>query len=128
MSFSVVGADYPNKDGSSRHEELDLCQPGEAVELVHEPDNDVDPRAVAVFSERGVQIGYIRAERAQLVLAELGRGPVTAIFQQRELTCAIIRAGFRGALPILPQPPTQSDVPPEIEVEWWPDEPGPDYD
>lgn len=63
LSLAVVGAQYPNRDGSDRRFEILLCTPGEPVELVPEPRNRHDENAVAVRSARGVQIGYLTAER-----------------------------------------------------------------
>lgn len=64
LSLFVVGAGHPNKRGGDRRFEALLCAPGEPIELVPEPRNPADPNAVAVFSIRGVQIGYLTAERA----------------------------------------------------------------
>lgn len=46
LSLSVVGAAHANPDGSNRRFEILLCVPGEAVELVPEPTNKADPRAM----------------------------------------------------------------------------------
>lgn len=64
LSLHVVGAGHPNRRGGDRRFEILLCVPGEPVHLVLEPKNPADPQAVAVFSGRGVQIGYLTAERA----------------------------------------------------------------
>lgn len=64
LSLAVVGIPYPNADGSSRIDELALCRRGECVELRLEPQNEHDSRAIAVFSARGAQIGYVTAQRA----------------------------------------------------------------
>lgn len=96
-----------------------MCEPGELVDLVPEPDNPADERAVAVYSARGVQIGYLTAERAPWIGSMLRSGrAVTAIFQQRTAWGALIRAAFDGADPALPE-----SVPPEPpeEQDFWPD-------
>src|SRR3546814_18106532 len=88
----VVGADYPNRRGPGRRFEIELCRAGEAVELRREPNNPADPRAIAVFSARSIQIGYIQAERAQLVGTLLARHPAAvAIFQRTDPRGAVIR-------------------------------------
>jgi hypothetical protein len=120
LSLAVVGADYPNKRGPTRRFEIAVCAPGEPVDLVPEPKNPADPRAVAVFSARGVQIGYLTAERCGRIgqLIRQGR-EVSAIFQQATRAGAIIRAAFDGAYPTLPA----DSQPPEPEsVDFWPDE------
>ena len=58
FSTAVVGIQYPNADNSDRRFEALLCKAGDEVHLVPEPRNKYDPRAVAVVSERGVQLGY----------------------------------------------------------------------
>lgn len=107
LSLAVVGADYPNKRGPGRRFEIELCKAGEPVQLVREPKNPADPRAVAVFSCRGVQIGYLTAERCGWIgsMIEEGR-PISAVFQRRSTYGAIIRAAFDGEEPALPDEPT----------------------
>lgn len=130
MSLEVVGVEYPNTDKtkSNRRFEIMLCKPGDSVELRPEPKNEVDPQAVAVFSERGVQIGYIRAERAprirQLILE--GRD-VVAVFQAEVERGAWIRVSFDGEVPQLPahEPPPRPASRPRSsaqEPDFYPDE------
>lgn len=130
MSLAVVGADYPNKSGPTRRFEIALCQPGEPVELRPEPKNPADRHAIAVYSARGIQIGYIRAERAPLILLAIGRSAVSAIFQSIDPWGATIRVHLDGSEPKLPElddsraydwPPPASE-----DAEWWPDEIHPD--
>lgn len=103
LSLAVVGADYPNKCGPTRRFETALCAPGDTIELRPEPRNPADPRAVAVYSERGVKLGYLTAERAPLISRELARGrEALAVFQAATKTGAIIRVAFDGAEPVLP--------------------------
>ena len=63
MSLAVVGVGFANRDGSNRQFAIAECDPGEPVELRPEPKNKADERAVAVWSARGVQMGYLTAER-----------------------------------------------------------------
>lgn len=122
LSLHVVGASHPNrKGGVDRRFEILLCAPGEAVELVPEPRNPVDPQAIAVFSARGVQIGYLTAERAPFIGAMLRNGTkVVAIFQASTPTGAVIRVGLDGAQPRLPEnkPPVAE---PDDDDGFWPD-------
>ncbi|WP_232307440.1 HIRAN domain-containing protein [Sphingobium chungbukense] len=104
LSLAVVGADHPNKDKSNRRFEILLCRPGERIDLVPEPKNPADPQAVAVFSERGVQIGYVRADRAPLIRTYLARGRITSsIFQEAASWGANIRVGLDGEEAVLPE-------------------------
>lgn len=107
-SLAVVGIDYVNADKakSSRRFEVRLCAPGEPVELRPEPNNKHDEHAVAVFSARGIQIGYLSAERAPAIGAKIRAGkPIRAIFQREIATAAIIRVRFDGEEPTLPPAP-----------------------
>jgi len=108
LSLAVVGAQYPNKRGPTRRFELAICQPGEPVQLAHEPKNEADENAIAVFSERGIQIGYLTAERAPWIRTLLSRGEeLHAVFQQQTQWGAWIRVGF-GEAPTLPPRPSES--------------------
>lgn len=123
MSLAVVGADYPNTDKakSNRRFEILLCEPGEPVDLVPEPKNPADPNAIAVFSCRGIQIGYLRAERAPIIGTYLSRGRITsAIFQAPSDGGAIIRIGMDGAPAELPHQFEQPESP-EDGSGFWPD-------
>lgn len=124
LSLHVVGADHPNRGGGNRRFEILLCTPGEAVTLVPEPRNPVDPNAVMVLSARGVQIGYLTADRAAWIGAMLRQGrEVAALFQQATPMGAAIRVAFDGVVPVLPEvQPAEADP----EPEFWPDEVPPD--
>lgn len=60
-----VGERFANPDGSSRQDELGRCFAGEPIQLRREPLNPRDPFAVALFSARGGQIGYLSREHAE---------------------------------------------------------------
>lgn len=126
LSLAVVGADHPNKKGPTRRFEIAMCLPGEPVALIPEPKNPADPRAIAVYSARHIQIGYVRAERAQFIGSALSRGGVSAIFQCSEQWGATIRAHLDGTEPVLPAADDSrvSDWPPpgSQDADWWPDE------
>jgi hypothetical protein len=131
LSLAVVGLEFPNTDEtkSNRLFEARLCKPGDLVRLVPEPKNPVDPRAVAVFSERGVQLGYLTAERCGWIGGKIASGePVAAIFQDLQSKVAVIRARFGGEEPTLPalaveQPSDRS----ANEEDFYPDPPAPDW-
>ena len=121
LSLHVVGAAFPNrKGGGDRRFEILLCAPGEPVALVPEPRNPADPNAVAVMSSRGVQIGYLTAERAPWIAGMLRAGrEVRAVFQQAMARGAAIRVALDGAEPVLP-----TDAPEPVRAaddEFWPD-------
>lgn len=76
-----VGERFANPDGSSRQDELGRCHPGEPIRLQREPENPRDPFAVALYSYRGVQVGYIGREHAKWLapLIDDGRPVVASI-------------------------------------------------
>lgn len=121
ISLPIVGVDYPNKRGPTRRFALQMCQPGDRVDLRCEPNNPADPHAIAVFSAQGVQIGYLPAERAPYVGLRMRRGDVSAIFQQLTLQGGAVRIAFDGEIPTLPP---QSDK--TQDRDWWPDEEWPE--
>ena len=127
LSIAVVGAPYPNKDGSNRQFEVKLSSPGDCVELLPEPKNRYDEHAVAVFSVRGVQIGYISSERAPLVGSLLRAGhDLAAVFQEETPWGAVIRVGIDRE-PVLPSAkplaaPVQPAMISDEDVGFWPDE------
>lgn len=128
LSLNVVGVAHLNKNGSNRRFEIMLCNPGDPIELRPEPKNPVDPQAVAVFTVRGTQIGYLTAERAPWVGSMLKNGTgVVAIFQREAPWGAVIRIATEGLFPDLP-PERESPEPeePTPGVDFWPDEIPPD--
>lgn len=70
----ACGERYDNEDGTSRQAELARCEPGDLIELVREPDHPHDPRAVAVFSARGIRVGYLSRDRAVWIGSKIDRG------------------------------------------------------
>jgi len=103
MTLQVVGGIHPNADGSNRLFEIALCMPGEPISLVPEPKNKHDPLAVAVFSARGIQIGYLSAERCGWIGAKIRLGEeLRVLFQSAVKGGALVRVGFAGDDPVLP--------------------------
>lgn len=125
ITVAVVGRPFPNADGTDRGAEIALCRPGEPIDLRLEPDNKFDRRAVAVFSGRGVQLGYLSAERCGWIggIMRSGRDHA-AIFQAETDFGAWARIAFDGAQPDLP--PVRTPQPVEPEDGWFPDEIWPD--
>ncbi len=127
LTLAIVGIDFPNSDRSrsNRRYEALLCVPGEAVTLVPEPRNPHDPHAVAVFSIRGVQLGYLTAERAPWIGARLRGGEeVAAVFQGMGEGAAYVRVRFGGGVPTLPvgresRAPADVDFYPDPEGSEW---------
>ena len=125
LSLAVVGLKHPNADKSksNRRFEVLLCAAGEPVELRPDPKNRADPRAVAVFSCRGVQLGYLTAERCGRIGAMIRDGrEIQSVFQGSDEHRAWIRVAFDGEEPVLPPAP----APPPPEQDFWPDEEWPD--
>jgi hypothetical protein len=73
-----VGERFNNADGSSRQHELARCKPGEALNLRREPGNPRDSRAIAVYSCRAVQLGYLSRAHADWFAPMLDRGASAA--------------------------------------------------
>lgn len=124
LSLHVVGAAHPNKDGrGDRRFEILLCVPGEPIRLVAEPKNPVDPHAIAVFSMRDVQIGYLTADRAAWISSMLRSGrEVQAIFQQATQFGAAIRISLDGDEPVLPTATVpRPTATPGDDPDFWPD-------
>lgn len=126
LSLAVVGVDFANRDKSksNRRFEIALCAPGEPVELRPEPKNPADPRAVAVFSVRGMQLGYLTAERCGRIGALIREGrEVNAVFQAEARHGAWIRVAFDGEVPVVPiAAPAAAGEPEFYPDEVWPDE------
>lgn len=139
LTLAVVGIDYPNADRSksSRRMELLMCAPGEPVELRPEPKNKHDEHAVAVFSARGVQVGYLSAERAPYIGKRLKQGEdALAVFQGLEGPAGYVRVRFGGGMPTLPRAASVSCLVPAAEPamlsvagqdEFYPDPEGPEW-
>ena len=125
LTLAVVGIQYPNADGSNRRFEIELCAPGDPIHLLREPANKHDEYAVAVFSQRGQQIGYLLAERAPWIGAKLSAGEeYHAIFQGLVGVAAYVRVRFGGGVPTLP--PARST--PTVECDdFQPDPDGPEW-
>jgi hypothetical protein len=108
MSFAVVGARFDNprckgRPTGNRRTEILLCEPGEPVLLVHETTNRHDANAIAAFSARGVQIGYLSADKTPIVHKANGEGrQPQAIFQAATDWGCYIRVAFGGRVPQLP--------------------------
>ena len=64
--MTVVGVDYAYEDKTKSDPRIEmlLFAPGEPVDLRPEPKNSHDKNAIAAFSVRGLQLGYLNAERA----------------------------------------------------------------
>lgn len=126
LSVAIVGANYANKDGGNRRTEIAFCDPGEPVELRPEPKNPHDAHAIAVFSVRGFQIGYVSSERAVVLGGLLRDGHVlTAIFQDVASWGAIARVGV-DCEPVLPTRREEEADEEETrssgdDVDFWPD-------
>ncbi|MET0246251.1 MAG: HIRAN domain-containing protein [Sphingomonas sp.] len=126
LSLAVVGITHPNADKarSNRRFELALCVPGEPIELRAEPKNPHDAHAVAVFSVRGTQLGYLTAERAPWIGGKIKAGEdYQAIFQEAGATSAVIRLRFGGGAPALPPRRDPPGPPDDFE----PDPDGPEW-
>jgi hypothetical protein len=135
FTLAIVGIDFPNTDRArtNRRSELMLLEPGDPLTLLPEPTNRFDPRAVAVFSPNGVQVGYVTAERAALVGGRIRAGDeVSAIYQGIVGKAGYARVRFGGGMPTLPPvtfaPDYGNDRNPAESDGFWPDEPEPEWE
>lgn len=95
------------------------------MHLRTEPDNPADEHAVAVYSCRDVQLGYLPSERAVYIGALMRRGvDVRAIFQERTSWGAAVRVAFDGEEPQLPAAKMLEPDPFHVDAEsqWYPDD------
>ncbi|KQN11984.1 hypothetical protein ASE79_08170 [Sphingomonas sp. Leaf28] len=138
LTTSIVGIDLPNEDASKRNWCM-MCAPGDLIELRLEPTNPFDANAVAIFSDRGTQLGYVSAERAPLIGKRMKEDDATAVFQAMHGNGAYIRIRFGGELPTLPPPvPDGEKRPPPRQMRpaqrpvydphaFYPDDEGPEF-
>ena len=59
MNTTLAGTMFPNDDGSSRQENIEICSEGDGVMLQLEDDNLHDKNAIMVVNAAGAQMGYI---------------------------------------------------------------------
>lgn len=113
FSLPACGELYDNDDGSSRQDELALCKPGEPVHLDREPHNPHDAMAVALYSARGVKVGYLNRQRAMWIGSKMDRGyrvlaiveRVKGIDLEGSPLGLVIRMNMEGEEPELPIDP-----------------------
>ncbi|MEO7467810.1 MAG: hypothetical protein ABIV36_12405 [Sphingobium limneticum] len=100
--LAIEGADYPNHRGAERRAEIAMCRPGDPLTFRRLRGPVGGKRSVGVYSERGVQLGYVGPDDlAQMPgLASIGR----AIFQSADTWGCVIRATADGSTPALPTP------------------------
>lgn len=121
ITLAIVGAAYPNRDGSNRQFSIAMCSPGDPLHLVPEPDNPIDEHAIAVFSEHGEQIGYVTSERAPYLNGLMRAGhELHAIYQARTKWGAFARIGIDEVPGLIPQA-TKPAAPVEDDNGFYPD-------
>lgn len=132
LTLAIVGIDFPNADGTNRRSELMFTDVGAPMELRPEPGNKHDDLAIAVFSARGMQVGYITAERAPLVGSRIRAGAdVRAIYQGLVGSAGYVRVRFDGMDPTLPDKPDPVGSPApsndDDDCGFYPDPDGPEW-
>lgn len=122
LSLLVKGADHRNKRGPARRFEIAMCSPGDPITLELEPENEVDRNAVRILSERGIQIGYVAAERAPWISSMMRSGrEIRAIFQEATKLGAVIRITLDGSSPKLPAARLSPNTSEDDETGFYPD-------
>lgn len=115
ITIPIAGAAYPNKSGPTRRFGIELCRPGDPIDLRPEPKNPVDPQAIAIYERGGIQLGYVPADKAQWFRSMMSRGvQLVAIFQQAAEGGGLIRVGFDHH-PALPEPAKMDE---RLDDEW----------
>lgn len=113
FSLPACGETYDNEDGSSRQDEIARLEPGDLLFLVREPENPHDPLAVAIHSERGVCVGYIRSVHAGWIGSKIDRGYTALAIVERvrgrnlkdSPVGLVLRLNLEGDEPELPDDP-----------------------
>lgn len=101
VSLAIIGAEFAAR-GAARRMEIAHCRPGEALTLRRERSIIGGHPAVGVYSEGGVQIGYVTPDAAGMVAGQLA--VARAIFVNADTFGAVARITFDGSTPTLPQP------------------------
>ncbi|WP_416463942.1 hypothetical protein [Sphingomonas sp. VDB2] len=101
-SLAIAGASYPNHRGAERRAEIAQCRPGDPLTFRRLRGPADGKRSVGVYSERGVQVGYVSPDDLAKMpgLVSVGR----AVFQSADTWGCVIRASADGSTPALPQP------------------------
>lgn len=76
----LAGGTYQNPDGSSRQAVIAQLKPCEELQLVPEPENDIDPNAIRVMAPSGQQIGYLESRLAGETVRRTQKGISTRAF------------------------------------------------
>jgi hypothetical protein len=69
----VAGASFPNADGSSWPRIIEKCEPMELLRLEIDPNNPLDPKAIAVKRVDGSQLGYLEWRVASDIHRDAGK-------------------------------------------------------
>lgn len=83
--FRLAGTSHRNPDRTSRTAAIARCERGEELWLEHQPDNEYDPNAVAVYSlSVDRQIGYLPARLAGETVRASRKGYSHAVYFAEE--------------------------------------------
>ena len=126
LSLAVVGVIHPNAKGPTRRFAIDLCRPGDPVQLIPEPKNPADQNAIMILNGDGMQMGYVPADKTWLIhRAWRDAREVNAVFQGAVEAGAWIRVAFDEEPTLPPQSFPRAPKPAE-EPDFYPDEIFPD--
>ena len=73
----VAGVTFDNADGTSRQSIIKKCSPGEDVIFKPMPSKEY-PDAIGVFTTKGQQLGFLKAELAHEMKYQYGTNPMSA--------------------------------------------------
>jgi hypothetical protein len=71
IKTSVVGCAQKNEWGGSRQEEIFKCKTGTLLKLIPEPENEANPKAVAVCVNGGDYVGYLKKSVASEIFRDM---------------------------------------------------------
>lgn len=116
----------PIKGVSFRQEEVVLLHEGSLVRVVHEPDNEYDVNACAVYTPSGGKLGFIPASIAGRLAArgeEAWRGKITEVRRGDTWGASVIvegplheSASAEGGVPEEEVPPQPPQAPTEVRA------------
>jgi hypothetical protein len=118
-TLEVRGVYHENRDGSSRQRILSRTDVGDHVYMIAEPDNPVNPNAIAIRRRRdGKQLGYVRREYARAALAMIQGDLISDALIDNKFSFRWHGRRYTGAtVKIYPPPAQMPATPAAVQVQ-----------
>lgn len=71
-----MGVSFTNNDGTRRQDLLASLNTGDDLKLVREKDNPFDSAAIAVFTQDGHQLGYLKKDLSKDLAPNMDKGVI----------------------------------------------------